>query len=361
MRNSGERSVVVVTGSSGLVGTQLVGVLAQSHAVIGLDVVEPDGLFAGEAWYHADFSTDAGAAEALGKVRENYGTRIASVVHLADYQDFSGRPAAAYKDITVDGTRRLLRQLQAMEAHQLIFASSISAGRPSRGDVHAPRGLFDYHRAKIEAEKAISREQLKVPALVLRMASMYDDTGHSHVIGRIMRKIYERRREAFAASTYRAMGVPFLHMDDFADGVLRAIERRSELGHLETIVVAEPEVIGYEDLQNRIGELMHGSSWLSGGLSRTLAKAGAWVREKVAREEDPTLRPWMIDLDDDHYPVEIWRGRSRLNWEPRHRLWESLPRIVDEMKRDPRAWYERHEALFPADGPRRSLAEARSR
>ena len=48
----------------------------------------------------------------LERVRYAYGTHIASVIHLAAYYDFFGRPSAKYDEITVHGTGRLLRGLQ---------------------------------------------------------------------------------------------------------------------------------------------------------------------------------------------------------------------------------------------------------
>ena len=45
-----------------------------------------------------------------GTVRERFGTRIASVIHLAAYYDFSGEPSEKYETITVQGTERLLRE-----------------------------------------------------------------------------------------------------------------------------------------------------------------------------------------------------------------------------------------------------------
>lgn len=52
---------------------------------------------------------DESVQEALQRVRTGYGGRIASVIHLAAYYDFSGEPSDKYEQITVRGTERLLR------------------------------------------------------------------------------------------------------------------------------------------------------------------------------------------------------------------------------------------------------------
>ena len=46
------------------------------------------------------------------RCREHHGTHIAAVVHLAAYYDFLGKPSPKYDEITVEGTRRLLRGLR---------------------------------------------------------------------------------------------------------------------------------------------------------------------------------------------------------------------------------------------------------
>jgi hypothetical protein len=55
-------------------------------------------------------------------------------------------------------------------------------------------------------------------------------------------------------------------------------------------------------------------------------------------DDDSFIRPWMIDRADDDYPVSIEHARENLGWNPRHRLRDTLPAIVERMKRDPEAW-----------------------
>jgi nucleoside-diphosphate-sugar epimerase len=58
-------------------------------------------------------------------VRTAYGSRIASVIHLAAYFDLTGQPNPLYDEITVHGTEKLLRALQSFEVGQFVFASSM--------------------------------------------------------------------------------------------------------------------------------------------------------------------------------------------------------------------------------------------
>lgn len=74
--------------------------------------------------------TSAGVKGAFERVRIAYGDRIASVIHLAAYNDLSGEPSPLYEQITVRGTEWLLQHLQEFEVEQFIFTSTML--------VHAP-------------------------------------------------------------------------------------------------------------------------------------------------------------------------------------------------------------------------------
>ena len=61
----------------------------------------------------SDITSDDALANACDQLRARYGTRIASVIHLAAFYDFSGEPNPLYDEVNVKGTQRLLRALRA--------------------------------------------------------------------------------------------------------------------------------------------------------------------------------------------------------------------------------------------------------
>jgi nucleoside-diphosphate-sugar epimerase len=79
------------------------------------------------------------------------------------------------------------------------------------------------------------------------------------------------------------------------------------------------------------------------------AKAGAWVKEKTADQEDTFIKPWMVDLADAHYPVEIARARQKLGWEPKHLLRNTLSQMIGDLKTNPRQWYQKNKLNWPDD------------
>jgi nucleoside-diphosphate-sugar epimerase len=127
-----------------------------------------------------------------------------------------------------------------------------------------------------------------------------------------------------------------VHLDDLVELIRLTVEKRTELDPCEVFLVAEPDKMSYEELQETIGELIHGQEWPTIRIPKVLAKAGAWVQNKI--QEETFIRPWMIDFADDDYPISIERAREKLGWEPKHRLRDTLPEIVARMKRDPEGW-----------------------
>lgn len=104
-------------------------------------------------------------------------------------------------------------------------------------------------------------------------------------------------------------------------------------------LIAEPEVLSYRQLQDEIGNLVHGKQWPTMEIPKSVARMGARIKEVLSSEDD-FIKPWMIDLADDHYPVQIRRARKLLDWSPQHRLSDTLPEIIRRLKRHPREWYQ---------------------
>ena len=76
--------IVLVTGAAGNLGRSVAGALAGAYQIVGLDRKAKDGApDPGFAILEVDFSADASVALALRGFRDRYGSRIASVVHLA--------------------------------------------------------------------------------------------------------------------------------------------------------------------------------------------------------------------------------------------------------------------------------------
>ncbi|GAD58522.1 hypothetical protein MBEBAB_0772 [Brevundimonas abyssalis TAR-001] len=126
-------------------------------------------------------------------------------------------------------------------------------------------------------------------------------------------------------------------MEDLLDAIERVIDRRRDLPTEFPVLLGEADVMTYDELQRDLGRLIHDEAWATHTIPKTAAKAGVWA--ETVLDEDAFIRPWMVDISDDHYELDLTAARTHLGWSSRHSLRQSLPDIVAGLKADPFAWY----------------------
>ncbi|MGH6918033.1 MAG: vitamin K epoxide reductase family protein, partial [Geminicoccaceae bacterium] len=143
-------------------------------------------------------------------------------------------------------------------------------------------------------------------------------------------------------------GQAFIHKDDTIDAFRRTIDRRERLPDDVTILVGEPDALSYAALQEAIGRLIHDEAeWATVTIPKAFARTGARIEElsepvvpdAIDQGEEPFIRPFMVDMADDHYALDITRARDLLGWQPRRSIRATLPKIIQALKDDPIAWY----------------------
>lgn len=344
--------VVIVTGSSGLIGEAIVRRLAPRYEVVGLDVVSPP-TDSPVDFVKFDLTKDESVKTALDYVVARYGNRIASVIHLAAYYDFSGEPSPLYEEITVKGTERLLHALQQHVVEQFVFSSTLlvheptEPGRPISED-HPLHPKWDYPESKVKTEQKIREQHGDVPYVILRIAGIYDDKGHSIPISNQIKRIYEKDLTGRVYPGDLTHGQAYLHLEDLVNGLEKCVEMRADIQN-EVFLMAEPDTCSYIEMQEIIGREIHGQEWDTIEIPKPMARLGAWVQDKVPLGEEPFIKAWMVDLADDHYEVDIRKAQEQLGWTSRHRLADTLPKIVDYLKKDPLKWYEDNDLQPPEE------------
>ena len=344
---------ILVTGSSGRIGRAFIDRYHDRFTEYAFDREgPPHPPSTAEYIIPCDMSSDESVREALDQVRAKGGTRLASVLHLAAYYDFSGKPSPLYHDITVKGTERLLRGLRDFEVEQFVFTSTMLVHQPStpglvitEDDPLNPK--WEYPKSKVETEALIHRERGDIPTVSLRVAGVYDDGTHSIPIAQHMQRIYERQFLSHFFPGEFEHGQSFLHMDDLVEALYQTIVRREILNPESVFLLGEPDVMSFAELQRELAGLIHGEAhWFTLPVPKVLAKVGAWA-QGVLPGADPFIRPWMIDRADDHFAVDISLAQALLHWEPRRTLRRSLPKMVAALKADPQKWYKENGLEYP--------------
>jgi nucleoside-diphosphate-sugar epimerase len=353
------KPAILVTGSAGLIGSRVVQGLSSEYKMIGLDLKPPRHETPGADFVQCDLTSDESVAEALSIVRDRHGESLASVIHLAAFYDFTGEPSDMYEKLTVQGTSRLLRELRHFDVGQFVFSSTILVMEPANDnellteDSPLEDEPWDYPRSKIETEKRIRLEHGDTPVVILRIGGVYDEYGHAVPIAQQINRIYQQELESYLFPGNASHGQAFVHIDDLLECFRKVVERRDVLDPVDVFLIAEPDLMSYKELQDEIGRLLFGKDWKTVWVPRFLAKAGAWAKSAAAKDEETFIKPWMIDLADDHYPVSIRRAQEELGWDPKRRLRTTLPEIIQHLKDDPIYWFEVNKLPVPDDLARR--------
>jgi nucleoside-diphosphate-sugar epimerase len=356
--NHSSKPLVLITGASGNLGLSLGRALRDDYRIVGLDVNDDtDELEIVEF----DITSQSSVRLALDKIGQQHGRQIAAVIHLVAYFDFSGEPSPLYDKVNVDGTRNLLNALADFDVERLIYASTMLVHAPvdpgERINEQSPIGpRWEYPRSKAKVEEVI-RAEAKMPFAILRLAGVYDEASAVPTLSHQIARIYERKLESHLYSGALNAGQSMLHRQDMIDAITRAVDRRDTLPRDAQILIGEPFAVGYDTLQDRIGELIHGSDdWQTIKVPKFLAKAGAVAQEKlepvvpdaIDQGETPFIKPFMIALADDHYALDTRRAEEWLGWRPRHRLEDELPGMIGNLTADPKGWYDRNGITPPA-------------
>jgi nucleoside-diphosphate-sugar epimerase len=350
--HQGEKPLIVLTGAAGNLGASLIRALEDDYTIAGLD---RQADVPGREILEIDITSPASVHSALDRIGREYGRRIAAVIHLVAFFDFSGEPSPLYDAVNLQGTRNLLEALEEFEVERFIYASTMLVHAPvapgeriTEDSPYGPR--WEYPRSKLEVEEAI-RAEARMPFAILRLAGVYDEETAVPTLAHQIARIYERKLESHLYSGRLDVGQSMLHREDMIDAVRRTVERRRDLPEKAEILVGEPGAIGYDALQDRIGLLIHGArQWETIRVPKPIARAGAAAQEMlepvvpdaIDQGETPFIKPFMIAMADDHYALDIARAEEWLGWRPRHRLEDELPAMIDNLKRDPLAWYRRN-------------------
>lgn len=343
-----DKQVVVVTGSSGRIGTRIIHGLNESYQPVGQDFI---GITIDKPSYefvYVDLSSDHSVECAFNRIRYAYGNRIASIVHLAAFYSFEGTHLELYDAITVNGTRRLLREAKKFEVEQFIFTSTMLVHEPTKRGViqneDSPiRGKWHYPASKVRTEKVIREESGQIPYVIIRIAGCYDEECNCVPISQHIARIYEKQFAGYLFPGNVNNGVPYTHFDDLNDMIFLLMEKRKELPRELTFLCCEEDSISYRDLQTAFGKLLHNKEhWPMIWVPKWFAKFGAWVQNKIPFMPKPFIKPWMVDLADDNYEFTMEKARKILGFSPKRSLRQTLPLMVANLKADPIAWYKRH-------------------
>jgi UDP-glucose 4-epimerase len=166
---------------------------------------------------------------------------------------------------------------------------------------------------------------------------VYSEEGNSIPITNQIQRIYEKQITARLYPANTAHGSTYVHLDDLVDSIILTIKKRKELPEVVVLNVGDDEVLSYKELQDIISKEVDGTQKDIIKIPKWFAKAGAFMQNIVGKA---FIKPWMIDLADDHFEMDSSKAKKLLGWQPKHSLRGTLPKMIKKLKDDPKVFYK---------------------
>jgi UDP-glucose 4-epimerase len=112
-----------------------------------------------------------------------------------------------------------------------------------------------------------------------------------------------------------------VHWDEVIDAIALAVEKRKDLPKEVVLNIGDDETLTYQELQDIISTEIHGNKSKIIHIPKWFAKAGAFMQNLFSKA---FIKPWMIDLADDHFEMDSSKTKKLLGWEPKYDLRDTI-------------------------------------
>lgn len=332
-----QKTSVLVTGATGLVGRSLVRPLASAgYQVLALVRAGSDRTsLAGVPvrFVEADLAEPETLAPALADA--DY------VVHAAAQVGDWG-PAEKYRAINVVALEHMLNAVQRFQRLKRWIQISSLGVYPARHhygtDETVPpdlTGLDGYTRTKAEAEVIVQRHirDHGLPAVILRPGFIYGP-GDRHALLRIVEKIHAGKMK------FLGPGDKVLNntsVENLCDAVLLALERPAILG--ETFNVRDERLVTREEFIHTVADYLgrphpkHLPEWLGRALVRPIETVARWT----GRDTPPLLTRAQIKFMTLNLDFSIAKAKRMLGYRPRVDFRDGIVAALDDLTKKPPA------------------------
>jgi nucleoside-diphosphate-sugar epimerase len=246
-------------------------------------------------------------------------------------------PVEEYREINVEGTRRLLDAVRGRPLHRLVHLSSLGVyeARDHFGtdeSIPPPEKHMDgYTQTKVESEKLVMEyhRQHGVPVTVLRPGFIYGPRDRT-VLPKLIENL-RQKRVRFLGSGEQAMNT--IYVGNLVDACFLAVDKPVAVG--QTYNLTDDELVSKRRFLTTIAELA-GLEPPRRKVPLKLAKTLAFFMERIARLRGAKKAPLLTQARikflglNLHYSVE--KAKRQLGYHPRVKFEQGIREAVDWLK-----------------------------
>jgi len=346
---------VVITGSSGYLGSALCADLDGDHRVVGVDRRHPSSALRQAApraaWENLDISDAEAVTGTFQRIARMHGA-IDFVIHFAVYYHYGRRWRREYDIHNVHGTRNVIEAACGVRAGRIIFAASIASLVPpspgaalteDAGDI----ADFPYCKSKAAGERLCAERHDDLPAVVLRLGGVFSDWCELPPLYSLIQLWNSRGPIGRCIPGRGQTGFPYIHRDEVVQFVRRVIEKNDTLARHEVLFASEDGCTCHEDLFRPIRRLC-GQSLSAGPIHIPPPLAVLFLYLKLAANglffRQTYEQPWMLAYADRPLRVDTSYTRQKLDWKPRdeYGILNRLPALTANFRMHRRYWQARN-------------------
>jgi len=349
------KSIVVITGAAGFVGSSVCIDLAKDFQVIAMDRRKPSEPLKKAAphiiWHNLDIADHQALSEAFKQTIQDFG-QIDFLIHLAAYYDFNKDWVEEYQRTNVDGTANVLDLSKRAGVKRLLFASSIAAMKPPASGSflteESPAAEFmPYARSKFLGEKLIRETAGQLSCTILRIAGVFSDWCELPPLYSLIKLWTSPSPKGLIIPGQGESGIPYIHIVDLVRIFRKCLLLHKQIGPYNVFLASQQGAVLHRQLYSAI-KSAGGHPGKTGPihLPRKITRIGLGVQTVLGSlsGQMPYERAWMLDFIDMPWTVDTRNTRRILDWDcsPEYEILSRIPEILNKRRTDPRGWEERN-------------------
>jgi nucleoside-diphosphate-sugar epimerase len=321
---------IVVTGASGFIGEQLLGVLKEKYHIHAFarrtqkEVGIPQ--HKNIIWDLVDITDKKQLTDTFHRILARH--KIEYIVHLAAYYDFSDqyKMKDIYEQTNVLGTKYILELAKECEVKHFIFSSSLVASKfPQKGDlVYEGSDLdaeFPYAITKRKGEELVTEYSKYFKCSIVRFAAVYSDCCNYEPLYNFMTTWLSSSWKSRMIAGHGQMAIPYIHINCITDILYRVIKKTGKLSNLNIFLASSDKPMSLVDLFTLSTKLYSGEAKKPIFAPIFISKLWIILRDLLGRlvGKRPYERYWMTKYIDREYPTDCSYTKQVLEWEPNNR------------------------------------------